>query len=410
MITDACSNKVPKRLIQHQADMPTRNALQRELLSAEEENALLEDLIVTKKLQIEKIKKLNTRLNLCVECLERELERQLKETTEVINKHEQENIDSQKALDESIKAKQEPKSKMKELAKATDAVMAESTKYNELLREVNAKMSTFVKRLTPEDGWGTQTVPVRTNSGESTSWLQQPQVTESEDCSADNILQQVFSCPQEILDAIEALSQTIQRLGEDVLKSEKANLELQRLLDIKVKQMQEQTALITSEFDALRDQIKQKTDNIKQKQQDIAEMLPELSKTLPQDTLSKLTSVYNCCRNRPEEKQTTLQKLSFIEKVVDEQLQQIEAIRGSKYHRIKNKVIRERVERERQRLIELEEQRRIEKVKMRQRLAFKSTTKPAVKSKTRSSLPGDKDTENKAAVTTQEDPKTSTIL
>lgn len=410
MITDACSNKVPKRLIQHQADMPTRNALQRELLSAEEENALLEDLIVTKKLQIEKIKKLNTRLNLCVECLERELERQLKETTEVINKHEQENIDSQKALDESIKAKQEPKSQMKELAKATDAVMAESTKYNELLREVNAKMSTFVKRLTPEDGWGTQTVPVRTNSGESTSWLQQPQVTESEDCSADNILQQVFSCPQEILDAIEALSQTIQRLGEDVLKSEKANLELQRLLDIKVKQMQEQTALITSEFDALRDQIKQKTDNIKQKQEDIAEMLPELSKTLPQDTLSKLTSVYNCCRNRPEEKQTTLQKLSFIEKVVDEQLQQIEAIRGSKYHRIKNKVIRERVERERQRLIELEEQRRIEKVKMRQRLAFKSTTKPAVKSKTRSSLPGDKDTENKAAVTTQEDPKTSTIL
>lgn len=405
MITDACSNKVPKILIQHQADMPTRNALQRELLSAEEENALLEDLLVTKKLQIEKIKKLNTRLNLCVECLEQELERQLKETTKVINQHEQENIDSQKALDESIKAKQEPKSKMKELAKATDAVMAKSTKYNELLREANAKMSTFVKHLTPEDGCGTQTVPVRTNSGESTSWLQQPQVTESEDCCANNILQQVFASPQEILDAIEVLSQTIQCLGKDVLKSEEANLELQRLLDIKVKQMQEQMGMITSEFDVLRDQIKQKTDNIKQKQQDIAEMLPELSKTLPQDMLSKLTSVYNCCRNRPEEKQTTLQKLSFIEKVVDEQLQQIEAIRGSKYHRIKNKVIRDRVERERQRLIELEEQRRIEKVKMRQRLAFKSTTKPAVKSMKRSSLPGEKDTENRT-----EDPKTSTML
>lgn len=388
--------------------MPTRNALQRELLSAEEENALLEDLLVTKKLQIEKIKKLNTRLNLCITRLEQEIERQIKETTEVINKREQENIDSQKTLDESIKAKQEPKSKMKELAKATDAVMAESTKYNESLREVNAKMSMFVKHLTPEDGWGTQTVPVRTNSGEPTSvsWLQQPQVTESE----DNILQQVFSSPQEILDAIEVLSQTIQCLGEDVLKSEKANLELQQLFDIKVKQMQEQTELITSEFDALRDQIKQKTDNIKQKQQDIAEMLPELSKTLPQDALSKLTSVYNGCRNRPEEKQTTLQKLSFIEKVVDEQLQQIEAIRGSKYHRIKNKVIRERIERERQRLIELEEQRRIEKLKIRQRRAFKSTTKPAVKSMKRSSLPGEKDTENKPTVTTQEDPKTSTTL
>lgn len=392
--------------------MPTRNALQRELLSAEEENALLEDLLVTKKLQIEKIKKLNMKLNLCVKCLEEELERQIKETTKVINKHEQENIDSQKALDEIIKAKQEPKAKMKELAKATDAVMAKSTKYNELLREVNAEMSTFVKHLTPEDGWGTQTVPVRTNSGEPTSvsWLQQPQVTESEDCSADNILQQVFSCPQEILDAIEVLSQTIQCLGNDVLKSEKANLELQRLLDTKVNQMQEQMVLITSEFDAVRDQIKQKTDNIKQKQQDIAEMLPELSKTLPQDTLSKLTWVYNCCRNRPEEKQTTLQKLSFIEKVVDEQLQQIEAIRGSKYHRIKNKVIRERLERERQRLIELEEQRRIEKLKIRQRLAFKSAPKRAAKSMKRSSLPGEKDKENKATVTTQEEPKTSTTL
>lgn len=375
--------------------MPTRDALQKELLSAKEENARLEDLLVTKELQIEKIKKLNTRLNLCVEGLEQELERQIKETTEVINKQEQENIDSQKALDESIKAKQEPESKLRELAKAIDAVSAKSTKYNESLREVNAKTSTFVKHLTPEDGWGAQTVPVRTHSGEPTSvsWLQQPQVTELEDCSANNILQQVFSNPQEIVDAIEVLSQTIQCLGEDVLKSEKANLELQQLLDIKVKQMQEQMELITSEFDALRDQIKKKTDNIKQKQQDIAEMLPELSKTLPQETLSKLTSVYNCCRNRPEEKQTTLQMLSFIEKVVDEQLRQIEAIRGSKYHRIKNKVIRERIEGERQRLIALEEQRRIEKLKIRQRLAFTSTTKPAAKPRKRSSLPAGKDTE-----------------
>lgn len=392
--------------------MPTRNALQRELLSAKEENALLEDLLVAKRLQTEKIQKLNARLKLRVECLEQELERQIKETTEVINKHEKENIDSQKALEESIKAQQEPKYKLKELAKATDTLMAESTKYNELLREVNEKMNMFVKHLTAEDDCNTEPGTVWSNAGKPTSVSQhkEPQIAQSEDCSANNILQRVFSSPQEILDAIEVLSQTVQCLGEDVLKSEKANLEIQQLLDIKVKQMQEQTELINSEYDALRDQIKQHNDNIKQKRQDIAEILPELNKTLPQGTLSKLSAVYNCCRNRPEEEQTTLQKLSFIEKVVDEQLQQIEAIRGMKYHRIKNKVIRDRVERERQRLIELKEQKRMEKLRIRQEHAFKSSTKPTVKSIKRSSLPREKGTANKPIVTKQKDPNTATIL
>lgn len=392
--------------------MPTRNALQRELLSAKEENMLLEDRLVGKRLQTEKIQKLNARLKLRVECLEQELERQIKETTEVINKHEKENIDSQKALEQSIKAQQEAECKLKEFSTATDTLMAESTKYNELLREVNEKMNMFVKHLTAEDHCNTETGTVWSNAGKPTSVSQHkvPQIAQSEDCSANNILQRVFSSPQEVLDAIEVLSQTIQCLGEDVLKSEKANLETQQLLDIKVKQMQEQTELITSEYDALRHQIKQHNDNIKQKHQDIAEILPELNKTLPQGTLSKLSAVYNCCRNRPEEKQTTLEKLSFIEKVVDEQLQQIEAIRGIKYHRIKNKVNRERIERERQRLIELKEQKRIEKLKIRQEHAFKSSTKPTVKLMKRSSLPREKGTANKPTVTKQKDPKTSTIL
>lgn len=392
--------------------MPTRNALQRELLSAEEENALLEDLLVAKRLQLEKIQKLNARLNLWVKCLEQELERQIKETKEVINKYEQENIDSQAALEESVKAKQEPKSRMKKLAKTTDALMAEITKYNELLREKNEKMSTFVKYLTPEDDGNVETDAVRTGTDEPAagSELEEPQVAQAEDCFANNILQQVFSGPQEILAAVEVLSQTIQYLAGDVLKSEKATLELQQLLDIRVKEMREQTELITSEYNVLRDQIEQKKDNIKQKQQDIAELLPELSRTLPQDTMAKLTTAYNCCKNRPEEKQSALEKLTFLEKTVDQQLQQTEAIRGSKYHRIKNKVIRERTERERQQLIEMEEQRRIEKLRIRQGHAFKSPTKAAAKPRRRTSLPVEKDTAKKPATMNQEDPRTAAAL
>lgn len=399
-------------IYQQSTNMPTRNALQRELLSAEEENALLEDLLVAKRLQIGKIQRLNARLNLCVECLEQELERQIKETNEVINKHEKENIDSQVALEESVKAKKEPKSRMKKLAKDTDALMTECTKYNELLREKNDMMSMFVKYLTPEENCNIETDTVRTPTDKPTAVYapEEPQVAQSEDCSANNILQQVFSGPQEILDAVEVLSQTIQCLAEDVLKSEKATLELQQLLEIKMKEMQEQTELITSEYDALRDQIEQKKDSIKQKQQDIAELIPELNRTLPQDTIAKLTTVYNCCKNRPEEKLSTLEKLTFLEKAVDEQLQQIEAIRGSKYHRIKNKVIRERTERERQQLIEMEEQKRIEKLKIRQGLAFKSTTKAAPKPRKRSSFPIEKDTAKKPTMTNQEDPKMSTSL
>lgn len=353
--------------------MPTRAALQRELLSAEKENVLLEELLVAKRLQIEKIKKLNARSKLCVQHLEQELERQIKETAEVINKHERENIDAQAALEESIKAKEEPKAKIKKLAKDTNAVMADNTKLNELLRETNEKMFTFVKHLTPED-----------------YELEEPQVAESEDCSANNILQRVFCSAQEVLDAIEGLSQEIQCLGKDVFTIEKVLPELEQLLDIELKESQEEMELITSEYDALRDRIEQIKDNIKQKQQDIAEILPELDRTLPQDILSKLSTVYNCCKNRPEGKQTTLEILTFIEKVVDEQLQQIEAIRGSKYHRIKNKVIRERTEREKQKLIAMEEQRRLERLKKRQRQAFKSVGK-ATK---RSSLRREKDTAN----------------
>lgn len=392
--------------------MPTRNALQRELLSAKEENVQLEDLLTAKRLQIVKIQKLNKRLNLWVKCLEQELERQIKETNEVINKHEQENIDSQLALEESVKAKQEPKSRMKKLAKATDALMAEITKYNELLREKNEKMSIFFKYLTSEDNCNVKTDTVRTPTDKPTagSELEEPRVADSEDCLANNILQQVFSGPQEILGAIEVLSQTIHCLAEDVLKSEKVTLELQQLLDIRMKEMREQTELITSEYDALRDQIEQKKDNIKQKQEDIAELLPELNRTLPQDTMEKLTTVYNCCKNRPEEEQSALEKLTFLEKTVDEQLQQIEAIRGSKYHRIKNKVIQERTERERQQLIEMEEQRRIEKLKIRQGFAFKSPTKAAAKPRRRISLPVEKDTAKKPSMMNQEDAKTATML
>lgn len=369
--------------------MPTRNALQRELVSAEEENALLEDLLIGKRLQIEKIKKLNARLNLCVECLEQELEKQIKETNEVISEYEEENIDSQAALDESVKAKQEPKSRLKKLAKESDALMSANKKYNDLLRERNEKMSTFVKYLTPEDDCNVETDKVRspTDKPAAVSELEEPQVAQPEDCSANNVLQQVFSNPQEILDAIEVLSQTIQCLAEDVLKSEKATLELQQLLESQMKEMQEQTELITAEYDALSDQIEQKKDNIKQKQQDIAELIPELNRQLPEDTLDKLTTVYNYCKNRPEEKLSILEKLTFLEKAVDDQLQQIEAIRGSKYHRIKNKVIRERTERERQQLIEMEEQKRIEKLRIRQGLAFKSPTKVPSKPRKISSLP-----------------------
>lgn len=372
--------------------MPTRNALQRELLSAEEENVLLEDLLIGKRLQIEKVQNLNARLKLCVECLEQELERQNKETNEVINEYQKENIDSQAALEESIKAKQEPKSKMKKIVKDTDALMAENAKYNKLLRGNNERMSMFVKYLTPEDNCNVETDTLRAPADKPTalSELQEPQVAQSEDCSANNILQQVFSAPQDILDAIEALSETIQCLAEDVLSSEKAALELQQLLDHKMKEMQEQNALITSEYHTLREKIKQKKDNIKQIQQDTAELIPELSRTLPLDTMEKLTTVYNCCKNRPEEKQSVLEKLTVLEKTVDEQLQQIEAIRGSKFHRIKNKVIRERTERERQELIEMQEQKRIEKQKMRQ--AFKSGTKAPAKPKKKSSLLKEKDT------------------
>lgn len=379
--------------------MPTRNALQRELLSAEEENALLEKSLVDKRLQIEKIQKLNARLNLCVECLEQELQRQIKETNEVVSKYEEENTDSQTTLEKSIKAKKEPKSRIKKLAKDTVALMAESAKYNELLREKNEKISMFVKYLTPEDNGNVETDTVRTPTDKPTavSELEEPQVTQAEDCSANNILQQVFSGPQEILDAIEALSQTIQFLAEDVLKAEKATLELQQLLDIKMKEMHEQTELITSEYDALRDQIEHKKYKIKQKQEDIAKLIPELNRTLPEDMIEKVTVVYNCCKNRPEEKHSILEKLAFLEKAVDEQLQQIEAVRGSKYHRIKNKVIRERTERERQQLIKMEEQKRIEKQKLRQVLAFKSTTKAAAKPTKKSSLPIEKDTAKKSA-------------
>lgn len=374
--------------------MPTRNALQRELVSAEEENAQLEDLLIGKRVQIEKIKKLNARLNLCVECLERELEKQIKETNEVISKYEEENIDSQAALDQSVKAKQGPKSRLKKLAKESDALMSENKKYNNLLRERNEKMSTFVRYLTPEDSCRVERDKETTPTDEPTavSELEEPQVAEPEDCCANNILQQVFSSPQQILDAMEVLSQTIQCSAEDVLKSEKATLELQRLLELKMKEMQEQTELITAEYDVLRDQIERKKDNIKQKQQDIAELMPELKRTLPEDTVDKLTTVYNCCKNRPEEKLSILEKLTFLEKAVDDQLQQIEAIRGSKYHRIKNKVIRERTERERQQLIEMEEQKRIEKLRIRQGLAFKSPTKVPSKPRKISSLPPQKDT------------------
>lgn len=391
--------------------MPTRNALQRELLSAEEENALLESFLVSKRLQIRKIQNLNARLNLCVECLQQELERQIQETNEVINKHEEENLDSRVALEESVKAKQVPKSRMKRLAKDTDALLTESATYNKLLREKNEKMSMFVKYLTPDDNSDVKTDGVRTLADKPTavSELEEPQDAESEDCSANNILQRVYSGPQEILDAVEVLSQTIQCLAEDVFKSEKATLELQQLLNVKMKEMQEQTKLITSEYDALKDQIEQKKDNIKQKQEDIAELLPELKRTLPRDTQAKITTVYNICRNRPKEMQSTLEKLTFLEKAVDDQLQQIEAIRGSKYHRIKNKVIRERTERERQQLIEMEEQKRIEKLKIRQILAFKSP-KAAAKPRKRSSLPVEKDTAKKPTMTNQEDPKSSTTL
>lgn len=361
--------------------MPTRNALQRELLSAEEENALLEDLHVAKKLQIEKIQKLNARLNLWVECLEEELKKKIKETNEVINKYEEENRDSQAVLEKSIKAKKEPKTTIKNLAKDTDALMSENTKYNELLRAKNKQMSMFVKYLAPEGDCNGETDSARTPTDEPTAVSEhdEPQVAQPEDCSANNILQRVFSGPQEIHDAIEVLSQTIQCLAEDVLKTEKATLELQHLLDIKLKEMQAQTGLVNSEYDALRDQIKRKKENIKKKQNDIEKLIPELNRTLPEDTMAKLTAVYNCCKNRPEEKPLILEKLAFLEKAVDELLQQIEAVRGSKYHRIKNKVIRERTERERQQLIEMEEQKRIEKQKMRQRLSFKSTTKAAPK-------------------------------
>lgn len=374
--------------------MPTRNALQRELVSAEEENAQLEDLLIGKRVQIEKIKKLNARLNLCVECLERELEKQIKETNEVISKYEEENIDSQAALDQSVKAKQGPKSRLKKLAKESDALMSENKKSNDLLRERNEKMSTFVRYLTPEDNCRVERDKERTPTDEPTavSELEEPQVAEPEDCCANNILQQVFSSAQEILDAMEVLSQTIQCSAEDVLNSEKATLELQQLLELKMKEMQEQAELITAEYDVLRDQIEQKKDNIKQKQQDIAELIPELKRTLPEDTVDKLTTVYNCCKNRPEEKLSILEKLTFLEKAVDDQLQQIEAIRGSKYHRIKNKVIRERTERERQQLIEMEEQKRIEKLRIRQGLAFKSPTKVPSKPRKISSLPSQKDT------------------
>lgn len=364
--------------------MPTRNALQRELLSAEEENGLLEDLLTAKRLQIVKIQKLNVRLNLCVQCLEQELDRQNKETNEVINNYEKENIDSQATLEESIKAKQKPKFEMKKIAKDTNALMDESAKYNELLRKKNKKMSMFVKYLTSEDNCSVETDTLRTPTDQpaAVSDLKEPQVAQSEDCSASNILQHIFSGPQDILDAIEALSKTIQCLAEDVLKSEKAALELQQLSDTKMKEMQEQNALITSEYDALREQIKQKKDSIQQVQQDISQLIPELNRTLPHDTMEKLTTVYNCCKNRLEEKHTVLEKLIFLEKAVDEQLQQIEAVRGSKFLRIKNKVIRERTERERQELIEMEEQKRIEKQKMRQ--AFKSSTKAPAKPRKKS--------------------------
>lgn len=378
--------------------MPTRNALQRELLAAEEENAVLEDFLVAKRLQIEKIQKLIARLNLCVECLEQELERQIKETKEVITKREEENIASQVALEESIRAKQEPKSRIKQLNKETIALMSESTKYNEILKGKNEEMSMFVRYLTPEDNCNVETDRVRTSTDEPTagSELVEPQDAQSEDCSATNILQQTFPGPQDILDAIEVLSQTIQCLDEDVLKSEKATLELQQLLDLKMKEMQEQTELITSEYDVLREQIERKKDTIKARKQDIVELLPELSRTVPQETMAKLTMVYNCCKNRPEDKQSILEMLTFLEKAVDEQLQLIEAIRGSKYHRIKNKVIRERTERERQQQIAMEEQRRIERLKTRQMLAFKSPTKVAAKVPKKSSLPKEKDTAKKS--------------
>lgn len=330
--------------------MAKQDTMTRELFLIKQQNKVEEVFLDSIRSEIKDIKMDTAVMEQHIKNLEREIERQNYYAEKVQKETEKKCMDARTLLEKKRQAKQEVIATMDRLTQEMATITSENMKHDEFLSEFNKSMNILEKEMPLEDKEALVTKSKLDNDS-----------SEYED-----ELHQYLSDPQQVLDMIASLSETVNSLSRTCPMAVQSQTELQKLLETKVKKIQEDTEKLASQINSKKDIInKMKTRLSRQKQ--CASVVKSLKSEEPNDLSQakdlKISEIYRCCVNNLPTTINTLEKMSSIEYKVLKLLEVMENIHDEKFEKLKKKMVAERREWKRKERLVLENKKWEEKMK-----------------------------------------------
>lgn len=282
-----------------------------------------------------------------IENLEQEIERQNYHAEKIQKKTEKKCMDARTLLEKKRQAKQEVIATMDRLTQEMATITSENMKHDEFLSELNRCMNILEKAIPLKDK---KTLVTKSKM-------------DNDSCEYEDELHQYLSDPQQVLDTIVYLSETVKSLTEACHKAEQSQNELQKLLETKVKKIQEDTEKLAPQVNSKKDIINKMKTQISRQSAFMLKSKSEEPNDLSQAKDFKVSEIYRWCVNRSPTTLNTLEKMTSIENEVLQLLEVIENIHDEKFDKLKKKQTTERRDKERKKKLALECKKREEKMK-----------------------------------------------